>query len=335
MTKVSRRHALAIAGGSLLMAGRAFAMGGAVDESRFVSIGGIDQWIAIQGRDTRNPAILFLHGGPAEAQSPFLREFQPWEQAFTVVNWDQRGSGKTYGRNGPFTPDLTLDRITDDAIEVAEYVRRRLSKTKVILVGHSWGAILGLHVIKRRPDLFAAFVGTGFAASWALSLRGQEGWARQQAVAAGDQATLKALDDTAALPVTDWRRIIASNKYKMSPSDLDYLKIQTAFIGPPPRPAAGDVANWIAGANFSGPKLISAIVSFDARALGLDMPVPFFVIQGRDDHVASFDPARAYVEEVKASIKAFIPIAGGHFACFTSPEEFVGALREQVRPLAR
>jgi pimeloyl-ACP methyl ester carboxylesterase len=335
MAKVSRRHALAIAGGSLLLSGRAFAKDGAIDESRFVSIGGIDQWIAIQGQDARNPVILFLHGGPAEAQSPFPKEFLPWEQAFTVVNWDQRGSGKTYGRNGPSTPDMTLGRMTDDAIEIAEYARRRLSKTKVILVGHSWGAILGLHVIKRRPDLFAAFVGTGFAASWALSLQGQEAWARQQAKAVEDLATLKALDDTAALPVTDWRRIMASNKYKMSPSDLDYLKIQTGFIGPPPRPATGDVADWIAGANFSGPKLIPAIVSFDARALGLDMPVPFFVIQGRDDHVASFEPARAYVDEVRAPVKAFVPLAGGHFACFTNPEAFVDVLRKQVRPLAR
>ena len=65
------------------------------------------------------------------------------------------------------------------------------------------------------------------------------------------------------------------------------------------------------------------------------MPVPFFVIQGRDDHVASFAPAQAYVDEVRAPAKAFIPIDGGHFALFTDPSEFVGALRKYVRPLAR
>ena len=303
--------------------------------SGFAGIGGIDQWVAIQGRDVRNPVILFLHGGPAEAQSPFLQEFRPWEEAFTVVNWDQRGAGKTYGKSGPATPDMTVERIADDAIEVAEHVCKRLGKSKVILVGHSWGAILGLHVIKSRPDRFAAYVGTGFSASWALSLDGQERWARQQALAAGDRVTLKALDDTANLPVTDWRRILASGKYKMSPSDLDYLKIQTAFIGEPPRPTTGDVADWIAGGSFTGPKLIPAIVSFDAQALGLDMPLPFFVFQGRDDHVASFEPAKTYVAEVRAPIKRFVPIVGGHFALFTDPDEFVGALRRYVRPLAR
>jgi pimeloyl-ACP methyl ester carboxylesterase len=59
-----------------------------VDETGFVPIGGIDQWVGIQGRDIHNPAILYLHGGPGEAQSPFLREFVPWETDFTVVNRD-------------------------------------------------------------------------------------------------------------------------------------------------------------------------------------------------------------------------------------------------------
>src|SRR5215472_1513240 len=89
--------------GATLAAGVA----GPIDEQGFVRIGGIDQWIAIQGRNAAAPAILYLHGGPAEAQSPFLKTFAPWEQDFTVANWDQRGSGRTYGRGGPSTPDMT------------------------------------------------------------------------------------------------------------------------------------------------------------------------------------------------------------------------------------
>jgi pimeloyl-ACP methyl ester carboxylesterase len=146
MPTFSRRQffPLAAAAGSLLLTGRASAATGGIDESGFVRIGGIDQWIAIQGRDTGNPAILYLHGGPSEAQSPFLGQFLPWEQDFTVANWDQRGAGKTYGRNGPSTPEMTLDRMVDDAIEVAEHVCGRLSQRKVILVGQSWGSFLGV-----------------------------------------------------------------------------------------------------------------------------------------------------------------------------------------------
>src|SRR5262245_5018189 len=86
----------------------------AIDEQGFVSIGGIDQWIAIQGSNTGNPAILYLHGGPGEAQSPFLADFIPWLKDFTVVNWDQRGAGKTYERNDASLPAFNLDRLIED-----------------------------------------------------------------------------------------------------------------------------------------------------------------------------------------------------------------------------
>ena len=339
-TNMTRRRAVGlIATAPTLLWKQSRAAGAAVDETGFVPIGGIDQWIGIQGRDSRNPAILYLHGGPGEAQSPFLKEFIPWESDFTVVNWDQRGSGRTYGRNGPSTPgmstpEMALERLAQDAREVAQYACRRLSKKKIILVGQSWGAELGLHVVKRWPELFYAFVGTGQPVSWHLKIESQERWAREQATAAGDQESLKALSDTASLPESDPRRIMASGKYRMSPSDLEYIKVYEKFVGPPPLPTHGDAADWLAGGRFTGEKLAPIEYSLDARKLGLDFSIPFFVIQGRDDHIAPFEVARAYVAEVRAPKKAFIAIDGGHWACFTNATAFVEALRQHVRPLA-
>jgi proline iminopeptidase len=339
-TTITRRRAIGLAAAApTLLSRRSLAAAAAVGETGFVRIGGIDQWVGIQGRDLRNPAILYLHGGPGEAQSPFLKEFVPWETDFTLVNWDQRGSGRTYGKNGPSTPgmstpEMALERVSQDAREVAEYACKRLSSKKIILVGQSWGAELGLHVVKRWPELFHAFVGTGQPVSWHLKIQSQERWAREQATAAGDQETLKALSDTASLPESDRRRIMASGKYRMAPTDLEYVKVITAFIGPPPLPTHGDAADWIAGGRFTGEKLAPVEYSLDARKLGLDFPIPFFVIQGRDDHIAPFEVARAYVAEVRAPKKAFIPIAGGHWACFTNATAFVAALRQHVRPLA-
>jgi len=338
---MTRRHALGlVAAAPPLLSVLARAKSRAVDETGFVRIGDIDQWIGIQGNDARNPVILYLHGGPAEAQSPFLKQFIPWENDFTVVNWDQRGSGRTYGKNGPATPgmstpDLALDRLRLDAREVAEYARKRLSKKKIILVGQSWGAQLGLHVVKRWPELFYAFVGTGLPVSWSLKIEAQERWAKAQATAVGDNETLKALNDTASLPLTDRTRMNASRKYILSPSDLAYVTIMGTFIGFPSTPAPGDAADWVAGGQFTSARLSPVETSLDARMLGLDIAIPFFVIQGRDDHIAPFAVAEAYVAEVRAPQKVFIPIAGGHYACFTNPTEFVEALRRHVRPLAQ
>jgi pimeloyl-ACP methyl ester carboxylesterase len=122
----------------------------------------------------------------------------------------------------------------------------------------------------------------------------------------------------------------------MSASDFEYLKtVQGRFVGPDPSAPKGDAADWAAGAEFAGPKLWPVITNFDARTLSRDLPVPFFVIQGRDDHVVSVDAAKSYVDSVRAPAKAFVLIDGGHFACFTDPDKFVGALRKYVLPLAK
>ena len=59
MTDFSRRGLTGVViGGSLGLAMPAFAAPQGIDERGFVQIGGIDQWIAIQGTDRRNPIIL-------------------------------------------------------------------------------------------------------------------------------------------------------------------------------------------------------------------------------------------------------------------------------------
>jgi hypothetical protein len=82
-----------------------------------VRVGGIDQWISIRGLDRRNPILLMLHGGPGYTTMPLSWYFQRgWEEYFTVVQWDQRGSGKTYTSNDPAAvePTLTLDQVNAD-----------------------------------------------------------------------------------------------------------------------------------------------------------------------------------------------------------------------------
>jgi pimeloyl-ACP methyl ester carboxylesterase len=303
-----------------------------IAESGYVRIGGIDQWVAIQGDDVGNPPILYLHGGPAEAQSPFLAAFRPWEHRFTVANWDQRGSGKTFERNGASTPDVTVERMALDAIEVADHVRRRLGKKKVILVCQSFGCILGLNAAQRQPEIFTAYVGTGQPVNWALSLEAREDFARRQMLAAHDTAALKTLDLAVALPPTSEKRLEASSKWRWSESDLEYLNLEKQFVtsaSASPQEKA-DVTAWLAGGDFSGPKLWPEITSFDARRTK-QFSLPIFVIQGRDDHLTSFSAAQAWVDSVDAPQKAFVPIDGGHFACFTDSSEFLAALEKLVQ----
>jgi hypothetical protein len=96
-----------------------------IEESSFVTIGGIEQWVTIRGDDRRKPLLLFLHDGPGDVQSLFISSYAPYERDFVLVQWDERGAGQTFARNG--TADVTLERLVADGIDLAEGLRRRFS----------------------------------------------------------------------------------------------------------------------------------------------------------------------------------------------------------------
>lgn len=92
-----------------------------------VRIGGIEQWVSVRGTDKRNPVLLFIHGGPGYVSIPMSWWFsRGWEEYFTVVQWDQRGAGKTYLINDPksVAPTLTLERMVADTEEMISWVRK-------------------------------------------------------------------------------------------------------------------------------------------------------------------------------------------------------------------
>src|SRR5215813_1700191 len=136
-----------------------------IDEAAYVNVGGIEQWVTIRGYDRKNPVILFVHGGPGDVTSMWtFALFAPWEKQFTVVQWDQRGAGRTLRKNGPASADgLTIGRLADDGIALSEYLCKHLGKDKIIVVAHSFGTIIALRMARARPDLFYAYVGTGQA----------------------------------------------------------------------------------------------------------------------------------------------------------------------------
>ena len=126
-----------------------------IDQAKAVEIGGIRQWITVRGRDRHNPILLVLHGGPAAPDLPNRYLFEgPWTDYFTVVQWDQRGAGKTYELNAPETvaPTMHADRIVQDAEELVGYLRRTYGSKKIFALDHSWGTIIGLKLAERRPD---------------------------------------------------------------------------------------------------------------------------------------------------------------------------------------
>jgi len=307
-----------------------------IDEATYVKIGGIDQWITIRGEDRNNPVLLFLHGGPGDAINPWgYAAFRSWLKYFTVVQWDQRGAGRTFGRNRASASTITPDQMVQDGIELSELLKKRLHKNKILLVGHSWGSVLGFFMVKARPDLFYAFVGTGQVAAE---------FSRSSAVAytallqrASRQVNLQAVQELKQIgppPYKDGKGFGVLHKWAMLSERADvFLASALGFALTAPGYSVGDINDWFDGQSVSGEHLAPFFDELDRKLLGGELNVPVFVIQGAEDYTTPVSLAKTYLDSLRAPHKAFATIEGaGHFAVFTNQAEFLKDLRAQVLP---
>ena len=308
-----------------------------INQSGFVRIGGIDQWIGVSGQSAANPMILVVHGGPGEAQWPQAAKYKPWERAFTVVQWDQRGAGRTYGRYKAKTPNVNLKQIVSDGIEVAEYLRRTYHKRKIIVFGHSWGSIVATDMVQRKPALFAAYVGSGQVVSWARTVQFQFDHLLARANAVHDMQTVKMLETIGKPDPRNAAQYFGFTRNYMSvmaPSDQVWLKgLRTAT---PLSLGIGqeDFQNLIEGMQFSGQQLWADTMASDLPKTAPIVDTAFFLIQGRDDVITPTVLAVDYFNHVEAPVKKLVLIDGGHFAFMTNGKQFLKALMQTVRPMA-
>jgi pimeloyl-ACP methyl ester carboxylesterase len=309
-----------------------------VVEAGYLRIGGIDQWVAIRGRDEANPVILILHGGPGQAMSPLQAWFVPWERDFTVVQWDQRGAGLTYSRYGKATPDLSQGRIVNDGLEVAEYLRKRLHKKCIVLLGHSWGSIIGLQMVERRPDLFCAYVGTGQVVDWDAQEALDYRRLLDRANAAHDESTVDALTKLGPPPYANLPTLLTERRLATAypvASERDYLLRSTPTALFAPRISLKDLVDNVQGALFSLGRLYGSMPSFKAATLGPTFQVPLFFFQGAEDNVTPTDLVAAYMGAIQAPVKRLVLLPkGGHLALLTQTDAFLARLDADVRPIA-
>ena len=309
-----------------------------IDEARYVEVGGIQQWVTIRGENTNNPVLLFLHGGPGDATNPWgYAIFRLWLKHFTVVQWDQRGAGRTFGKNpNASSQAITIARMTQDGVELAELLRKQLRKDKIILVGHSWGSILGVHMVKMRPDLFYTFVGTGQVANPATSSTVAYGELLRKAEALKDERAIRELREVGPPPYSDGVGYGVQRRWSNLFEGADaFISAMVGFALAAPGYTLRDVNDWFDGQNVSAERLVPETSALDARTLAGDFAVPVFVIQGAEDFTTPTSLARSFVESIRAPAKAFVPIeGGGHFAVFMTSGAFLDQLVSRVRPLA-
>jgi len=309
-----------------------------IDEASYVKIGGIEQWITIRGEDRKNPVLLFLHGGPGDATNPWgYAAFRSWLKYFTIVQWDQRGAGRTFGRNGAASAaTITPDRMVQDGIELTELLKQKLHADKIVLVGHSWGSVLGFFMVKARPDLFYAFVGTGQvgADSASTSAAAYKAIVDRASREHNSQA-LEELKSSGPPPYKDGKDFAVQHKWANRFEGADvFLASALGFALTAPGSTVGDINDWFAGQSASGEQLAPHFDELDRKLLGGKLAVPVFVIQGAEDYTTPPSLAKAYLDSLHAPRKDFVTIAGaGHFAVFTKQDAFLEEMRARLLPL--
>jgi pimeloyl-ACP methyl ester carboxylesterase len=309
-----------------------------IDEARYVEVGGIEQWITIRGENRNNPVLLFLHGGPGDATNPWgYAGFRLWLKHFTVVQWDQRGAGRTLGKNRSAPPQaITIKRMTDDGVELAEWLLKSLRKDKIILVGHSWGSILGVFMVKAKPQLFYAFVGTGQVGDPAQSYTIAHRELLKKAEAIGEQRALRELREIGPPPYADGRGYGVQRKWSNLFEGADFfISSMFGLALAAPGYTVRDITDWFDGQSLSGGRLVPETSALEANALGGDYALPVFVIQGAEDFTTPTSLADSFVNSIRAPSKAFVAIEGGHFAVFMKPAAFLDQLVTRVLPLVR
>jgi len=312
-----------------------------------VKIGGVQQAISIRGRNKSNPVLVLIHGGPGLPMIPYEWAFQsPWEDFFTVVEWDQRGAGKSRGtteaQRAALAPTVTLRRIVDDAEEVVAYVRQKLHKEKVVVMGFSWGSEVGLHLIHDKPEWISAYVGVGQAAAaddekilftrtieMAKAAKNTEAVNELEALAPYPPAEGK-FDVKSALAVRKWARFYNGGWY--GKPDFDLLFSLPDFA---PEYTAEDVDSLKSALTWTEAQQVTRdMATDDLLALGPDFKVPILFFMGRYDLHTPYDGAKAFFDRIRAPRKQFVTFErSSHFVMFEEPGRFLVELVNDVLPL--
>lgn len=321
---------------------RAITSENGIDSMETADIGGIKQWLHIRGQDLDNPVILFVHGGPGMAFIPFSHIFQDdWEDSFTVVQWDQRGAGKTHFANDPdeVAKSMSIDQMTDDVIEMTKFLRTRLKKKKIFIVAHSMGTVIGTKAVKLHPELYHGYVGSGQVVSFFEGEKLAYAHTLQVARDQNNQLAVSELEAIAPYPDENimekfqvrnkWNSRFMESYYGhtgMTPIlkkllySPDYsLRDLSYFINPPS-------LDW---ADEELPKI-------DLRKLGYDFEVPMFFFNGGHEWQVAYPLTEEYFANITAPVKKYITFENSsHFPFISEPEKFATMLKRELLPLVK
>lgn len=310
---------------------------GSTAEIRYLRLGGLDQWVMIRGENVANPLLIMLHGGPGFPEMRLFRTFNaPLEKDFTVVYWEQRGTGKSFDPKIPKS-SMTVEQFIADLDELVDRMRKRFGRDKITIYGHSWGSALGVLYAVRFPEEVAAYVGAGQVGDWPASEARCYDFVLKEAQRRGHRKALRELRAIGPPPHTGQKQMVQGKwltRFLGMVRGMSMWKLSRILLGGP-ESSVLDLPNILRGTLFSTHSMWQEVSALNLITAAPVLAMPAFFFIGRHDHVIAAESSVAYSDMLSAPSKRLIWFEeSAHEPPFEEPAKFNAAMVELVRPVA-
>ncbi|MCE1252317.1 MAG: alpha/beta fold hydrolase [Anaerolineae bacterium] len=306
---------------------------GSIASLEKVNINGSEQWISIRGKNINNPVLLYLGaGGPGAGGFATRSLFEPLEEHFVIVAWDEPGTGKSYHAR----PIESLDRrqFVEDARALTELLRARFHQDKIYVYGVSWTSILGIWLVQDYPDLYAAYIGNGQMVNTTENDILGYNLAVDYLTEKGDGGKLNQLKQNGPPP---YAGAGLGMKY------LTYLDVLNEIMGSPsyglliplmpmfsPEYGLLDKVDHFLGLYQSFEAVYPQLRDLDFVSQAPRLKVPVYFLLGRQDVNAMSSLAEEYFQVLQAPRKELIWFSSGHGLSRDNMNQFVDVMVNKV-----
>lgn len=308
-----------------------------ISEKVRVDINGIEQGMFIQGRNNGNPVLLYLHGGLPDH---FLNDRYPTglEEMFTVVWWEQRGSGLSFDPDMP-PETLNPEQLVSDTLALTDHLRARFGQDKIYLMGRSGGTFFGIQAAARAPELYHAYIAVAQISNQLESERLAHRHMLQRYRDEGNHKMAKRLQeapvgDSAPLPDAYMRvRDLAMHELGVGTTrDMNSVFIDMFLASLLHREyTLGEKVNLWRGKLFSGSRLWNTQLSTDLTQKVTRLDIPVYFLHGVHDYTVSYPLAKSYFDLLEAPVKGFYTFKqSAHTPFFEEPDKTREILRTDV-----
>ncbi|UHG94264.1 alpha/beta fold hydrolase [Spirosoma oryzicola] len=293
-----------------------------------VTINGTTQWLLMRGADSTKPVLLFLHGGPGLPEASLLVGHE-LEEKFVVVNWDQRGAGKSYDGT-VFDSTFRVSTFVNDAVAVSQWLTKRFRQPRIYLMAHSWGTFLGILTVQKQPELFSAYFSISQIANQLEAEQISYNWVLAEARRRGERRQVNRLlrQGPPPYPADAWldylmwqRELVAAYGGGMYRANFYPLFIRSILLFN--EYTVLDKIYYGFGAMKSVRYLWPAVVATDLYKTAPALEVPYYLFQGTHDYQTPYVTARRYFDQVRSPRKRLFSFSNSaHSPIFEEPEHF-------------